>query len=526
MCLAIFLHYYGRWNPAGQRSTHRNDRLTFSKRCSYGVSGYFLIRSLALALFAYLLLERKDVQGKVESFYTQSDADRCALCYQQAEANPNSNFEFSHCSSLLASNTTMYPNRDNLLVDVAGTNNIFSPTESSVQHLRDMNIAQISIWSIIFGMGLIVVITESLLKLSLPQIVGLTALHRSRYEYLVARGDEVTLENMCAFGLSEELVRMGNFHFRTVASFLTIPITLAVMNEHFRYVAGPGGCFVSVDYPHQELLNSLYYIESLGVLLLLYVSALLVLLLVICYCCRKHLYQLLRICFLVFIFVSLVLNFMAVFFLLANAARVSGQQPDVTQLTFAIVASVSALEIEWLLLCPCVFKILKHRENMQLLSKYQFETRNLKPRLAAECRMVALLRGLRPPREKKETLQAIPDLEGGISETKKSRSRCGESMAPHQREEKRLTGWEHPLEALALNELFDPSIFRIVNEFQSSSDGTMERVPLQDYLHYRLWKECDDLEEHEIRRVKRKLTKHRWRVWDEKKKVEMTPILV
>eukprot|EP00466_Bigelowiella_natans_P011127 jgi/Bigna1/87216/estExt_fgenesh1_pg.C_180002 len=379
---------------------------------------------------------------------------------------------------------------------------------------------------------------------------------------------------MCSFGLSRDCVRAGAFHYRTLASVLTLPITLAVVNENYRYVLGIDGCYQTVEYPYQELLNNLYYIEYLGGSLIIYVSALLVILIIICYCCRKNLYQLLRICGLVFIVKSFVLCFLAVFFLLANAVAVrhnhsSDSNYDKTgnwiHFAFAIVSTISTLEIEWILLCPLICKVRKHRENMKLLSRYQTETRNLKPdevaQVVATCRMVAFLRGLRVRRQNQQQgllqyKRGCKGFDGYISEIKEIKlpsTVAGElaiELSNSVDEEKRVAKerfqeesgmkdndtaiectpspetWKNrPLEALTLDPLFDPRILNIINQFQSSPEN-IEGIPLEDYLHYRLWRDCDEMKHNEIQRIRRKLQKHRWKVWDEKKKLEITPILI
>mmetsp|Transcript_34620 Transcript_34620/g.48215 ORF Transcript_34620/g.48215 Transcript_34620/m.48215 type:complete len:355 (-) Transcript_34620:739-1803(-) len=344
--------------------------------------------------------------------------------------------------------------------------------------------------------------------------------HGTRYEHLLSRGDPITMENMCSFGLSGECVRTGAFHYRTVASVLTLPITLAVMNENYRYALGSDGCYKAVGYPHQEVLNSLYYIEHLGGSLIIYMSSLLVILIIMCCCCRKNLYQLLRICGLVFILTSFILCLVAVFFLLANAVAVRdshssdlnfNEMSKCIHFVFALVTTISTLEIEWVLFFPLICKVRKHRDNMKLLSRYQMESRDLKPNEVAQCRMVVFLRGLgvrRPrPSQQPGLLQHHSNRRGScrVSYEYKSGEESKESKLPSTaagamvievsdsaadeakltvkqrfQEETAVTHnetaiecipppremWTRPLEAMALDPLFDPSIFKIINGLQ------------------------------------------------------------
>jgi len=450
------------------------------------------------------------MEGKIQELYTGPES-MCELCYDEAVDHPDVKFEFSHCQYVFEEPGKM---RKSNLLDKAETSSVLSPSSSNVQYLRDMNTAQISIWSIIFGGGFLVVFFETFLGYSLPKILGLTSLHVTRYNWLMARGYRINMENMCSFGLTEEFVRLGVFHYRTVASILTIPITMAVMNEHFRYVIGPGGCYRTVGYPFQSLVSNLYYIEAVGMYLLLYVTALLVVLLIICYCCRKHLYQLIRICFLVFFVTAFSLQFLATFFLLTNAVKKS---EDRTHIIFSIIATVSVLEAEWIILSPFVCKVWKHIENMKLLYKHRVETRTLTPEQANECRLVALLRGLGIPSH-------VLSRDDHKEEEHKGESiGCSITRGDSKRAEK--ADWERPLEAMVLEPLFDPRVFRIIHEFQASPDAPT-RVGMEDFLHYKLWKDRDNMDEPEIHRVKRKLRKHRWKLYDEKEGVEMTPMVV
>eukprot|EP00465_Bigelowiella_longifila_P005726 CAMPEP_0185263110 /NCGR_PEP_ID=MMETSP1359-20130426/11083_1 /TAXON_ID=552665 /ORGANISM="Bigelowiella longifila, Strain CCMP242" /LENGTH=207 /DNA_ID=CAMNT_0027850231 /DNA_START=1204 /DNA_END=1827 /DNA_ORIENTATION=+ len=204
---------------------------------------------------------------------------------------------------------------------------------------------------------------------------------------------------------------------------------------------------------------------------------------------------------------------------------------------------------------------------MKLLSRYQMESRDLKPNEVAQCRMVVFLRGLgvrRPrPSQQPGLLQHHSNRRGScrVSYEYKSGEESKESKLPSTaagamvievsdsaadeakltvkqrfQEETAVTHnetaiecipppremWTRPLEAMALDPLFDPSIFKIINGLQSSLED-IETIPLEDYLHFRLWRDCDKMEHNEIQRIRRKLQKHRWKVWDEKKKLEITP---
>jgi len=532
------------------------------------------------------------------------------------------------------------------LLPPANPNSILTKHASNVKFLNDMNTAQVSIWAIVFGLALVITLVENICGYSIPRMLRLTMLHRTRYDYLRQNREPITLENMCAFGMSEDLVRQGAYHFRSIASVFTIPVTLAVFNEHYRWVLAKDGCYTDIGYPHQETLNGFYYIEALGFYLLLYVSGLLVVLLAVCYCCRKHLYQLLRVCLLIFMFTIFTVHFLAVFFLFTNVLNVS-DKTDTIHTIFAFVCLLTLLEVEWTLLSPCLCIVSHHKRQISILNRYQTDGRNITASQAADCRMVAFLRGLHVPsgvRSRKNTTNTNENADSKQQKQKQQQQQqqqqqrrrrrrpvigwlCGDdgggagggaagdgrrgddieeacgatemktviihSHAGHLAEPP-VTGtvaaaapaaavaaaddWEHPLQAVALNPLFDPSVFKTVHEFQSArvrstaSRGTASggnhqdddednnnndpdgdgdgdddahaeeeedgdpygldaletfHVSIEDYLQYRFWVASSPRERAKISRIRAKVKRGRWTTREEERPTEhMAPVLV
>ncbi|GAB5356622.1 hypothetical protein AAMO2058_000305400 [Amorphochlora amoebiformis] len=520
MCLACFLHSYGKWVPENTSGLPREGFQTFSERCRLSVSGYFFARSFLLVLLAFSVLANRDIQGTIEAHY---NSQQCTECYTQATANPATKYELSYCRFL---NETRFPLLGNTLPK-APRENLLSPRYSDVQYFEKMNQAQISIWTIIFGMWALVTVIERVIGWSFPAMAGLTLLHRSRANYLRVRDIPRNTENMCAFGVSENLVRLAATHFRTVASVLTLPITIAVVNENYRFRLDGGGCYVDVGYRHQDTTNILFYVTNLGFELFMWISILLGFLVLVCYCCRKHIYELIRICFIVFFIAVFSLNFIAVFFLFANVISIAGKATDNFHIGFVISATLSLFEVEWIVFTPLLFKIRKHRQNMKLLQRFQPKSKKAVD-IASQCRMIALLSGLQIPKNREGiiTSQDGNTLGSTISniKTEERKDYVVEMNSLEVEDKTNESDWSRPLEAMARDPLFDRHVFTLINEFQSSEDGT--EVPIGDYVNYRLWKGVTPVERKEIMRIKRKISKHKWEVWDEQKGVAKVPMFV
>eukprot|EP00468_Gymnochlora_sp_CCMP2014_P002879 CAMPEP_0167751702 /NCGR_PEP_ID=MMETSP0110_2-20121227/6729_1 /TAXON_ID=629695 /ORGANISM="Gymnochlora sp., Strain CCMP2014" /LENGTH=469 /DNA_ID=CAMNT_0007637235 /DNA_START=172 /DNA_END=1581 /DNA_ORIENTATION=+ len=464
------------------------------------MSAYFGIRCFILSVISFIWLSQMRVQGNAESFYRDGTGNACMRCYKRAGENPGIKYDFSYCNV----NGTEFPKEDNLL-NIAQPSAVLSPESSDIQYLNDMNAAQITIWGLLFGFWLLISYLESQ-NISVPSIIGITSVHRSRYLVLRNTQQPIDMENMCSFGLTEGLIRNASFHMRTVLSVLTIPVMLAVLNEHYRWVTDEAGCYTDVAYQNQATIANLYYIMWLSFFLLLYITVLLAFLLIVSYCCRKHLYQLIRLCFVIFFMVLFVVNFVAVFFLLANAIMVVSQAADKCQIGFALAATLTMLEVEWILLAPCSHKVLKSKENLHLRRHYQGK-QTLTSTEASECRMVAFLMGLSVPEHKRNKGASVAEAKG----RKPREAKHDIEMRPKYGEGKYRTA----LEKLPFDPLFDRSIFRIINEMQTSEAPS--RVSLEDYLQYRLWKVDDEEEKREIKRIHRKMKKHGWYLDNEHK---------
>jgi len=206
---------------------------------------------------------------------------------------------------------------------------------------------------------------------------------------------------------------------------------------------------------------------------------------------------------------------------------IAGKATDNFHIGFVISATLSLFEVEWIVFTPLLFKIRKHRQNMKLLQRFQPKSKKAVD-IASQCRMIALLSGLQIPKNREGiiTSQDGNTLGSTISniKTEERKDYVVEMNSLEVEDKTNESDWSRPLEAMARDPLFDRHVFTLINEFQSSEDGT--EVPIGDYVNYRLWKGVTPVERKEIMRIKRKISKHKWEVWDEQKGVAKVPMFV
>lgn len=399
---------------------------------------------------------------------------------------------------------------------------------SDVHVLDSMNTGNVIIWSVIFGFGILVSLAEYL-GCRVAACLGMEALNPRLTNRLRGRGVRLSMESICAHGICKQNVQLGSYHFRTVASFITLPVTMTVICEHFRWVPdSSGGCYQDIGFRHQNLIFTLFETAWLVFYLVAYIAAMLFICLVMCYCCRHQIYQLLRVCFLFFLTTALILTSISIPFLISHGAQAYERDRGFPMWSIVLPALLM-FEVEWLLCAPMVCKTKKFAEKLRLQSRYHGIPLDYQE--ATNCRMVALLRGLSVRRrgdgqrgngDMKRVFSDVEDPVGGAAQAQGTTllgSRMGRVSSDTSDGRVDSIGLDakaygsSALEKLSLDPLFDKGVFRIVKEFAQTPRGAMRRCDLLDYTEYRLWVEAKDSDQvQDIQRLKRKLQKRRRRL--------------